>query len=313
LRMAFLSSLVLELLATLGVAMVAVSIGLRLVFGEISLSTGLTVLLLVPDVFWPLRKVGVEFHAAQDGRAAADAAFTVIGDSAVAHAGSRTVPAAGATIVIDGLSVAGRDGLCPHDVSAVLRPGRITVLTGANGAGKSTALEVIAGITLPTSGRVTVGGVPLADLRPSDWWRQIAWLPHRPVLLPGTVAQNLTLFGPLQNLDSACAASGFDQVLADLPDGLNTVIGSGGVGLSLGQRQRLGLARALGSSAPVLLLDEPTAHLDVTTESHVLRTVAERARRGATVVVVAHRERVIAIGDDVVAVTGAGEVRHALN
>jgi ATP-binding cassette subfamily C protein CydD len=313
LRMAFLSSLVLELLATLGVAMVAVSIGLRLVFGEISLSTGLTVLLLVPDVFWPLRKVGVEFHAAQDGRAAADAAFTVIGDSAVAHAGSRTVPAAGASIVIDGLSVAGRDGLCPHDVSAVLRPGRITVLTGANGAGKSTALEVIAGITLPTSGRVTVGGVPLADLSPSDWWRQIAWLPHRPALLPGTVAQNLTLFGPLQNLDSACAASGFDQVLADLPDGLNTVIGSGGVGLSLGQRQRLGLARALGSSAPVLLLDEPTAHLDVTTESHVLRAVAERARRGATVVVVAHRERVIAIGDDVVAVTGAGEVRHALN
>ncbi len=312
LRMAFLSSLVLELLATLGVAMVAVSIGLRLVFGEISLSTGLTVLLLVPDVFWPLRKIGVEFHAAQDGRAAADAAFALIGDSAGADTGSRTVSAAGAVIVIDRLSVAGRDGLRPHDISAVVRPGQITVLTGANGTGKSTTLEVLARIAEPTSGRVTVGGVPLADLQPSAWWRQIAWLPHRPVLIPGTVAQNLTLFGPLANLEAACAASGFDQVLAELPDGWNTVIGSGGVGLSLGQRQRLGLARALGSSAPVLLLDEPTAHLDTTTESRVLRALTARARRGATVVVVAHRQRVIAIGDDVV-VTAAGEVRHALN
>jgi ATP-binding cassette, subfamily C, bacterial CydD len=313
LRLAFLSSLVLELLATLGVAMVAVSIGLRLAFGEISLSTGLTVLLLVPDVFWPLRKIGVEFHAAQDGRAAADAAFTLIGDAAGARAGSRIVSAAGAPIVIDGLSVAGRDGLCPHDITAVIRPGQITVLTGANGAGKSTTLEVIAGIAVPASGRVTVGGVPLADLQPSAWWRQIAWLPHRPVLVPGTVVENLELFGPLGNLEAACAASGFDQVVAELPNGSNTVIGSGGVGLSLGQRQRLGLARALGSSAPVLLLDEPTAHLDVATESRVLRAVTERARRGATVVVVAHRERVIAVGDDVVVVSGASEMCDALD
>jgi ATP-binding cassette, subfamily C, bacterial CydD len=195
----------------------------------------------------------------------------------------------------------------------VIRPGQITVLTGANGAGKSTTLEVIAGIAVPASGRVTVGGVPLADLQPSAWWRQIAWLPHRPVLVPGTVVENLELFGPLGNLEAACAASGFDQVVAELPNGSNTVIGSGGVGLSLGQRQRLGLARALGSSAPVLLLDEPTAHLDVATESRVLRAVTERARRGATVVVVAHRERVIAVGDDVVVVSGASEMCDALD
>jgi ATP-binding cassette subfamily C protein CydD len=313
LRMAFLSSLVLEFLATLGVAMVAVSIGLRLVFGEISLSAGLTVLLLVPDVFWPLRKIGVEFHAAQDGRAAADAAFTLIGESAGPRVGSRTVSAAGATIVIDGLSVAGRDGLCPHDISAVVRPGQITVLTGANGAGKSATLEVMAGVAEPASGRVTVGGVPLADPQPSGWWRQIAWLPHRPVLVPGTVGENLALFGPLADVEFACAASGFDEVVAELPDGWNTVIGSGGVGLSLGQRQRLGLARALGSSAHVLLLDEPTAHLDVATESRVLRAVTERARRGATVVVVAHRERVIAVGDHVVTVSGASEMCHAID
>jgi ATP-binding cassette, subfamily C, bacterial CydD len=312
LRMAFLSSLVLELLATLGVAMVAVGIGLRLVFGEISLDAGLTVLLLAPDVFWPLRKIGVEFHAAQDGRAAADAAFALIGDSSDAVVGSQTISAAGAPIVIDNVSVAGRDGPRPHGISAVVQPGRITVLTGVNGAGKSTTLEVIAGITEPTSGRVSVGGVAVTDLQPAAWWQQIAWLPHRPVLLPGTVAENLALFGPLEDPEAACAASGFDQVLAALPAGVDTVIGSDGVGLSLGQRQRLGLARALGSPASVLLLDEPTAHLDVTTESRVLRAIAGRARAGTTVVIVAHRERVIAIGDDVVVVTGAGEISHAL-
>jgi ATP-binding cassette subfamily C protein CydD len=311
LRIAFLSALVLELLATLGVAMVAVSIGLRLVFGEISLTAGLTVLLLAPDVYWPLRRIGVEFHAAQDGRAAADKAFALIEDSASPVPGSRTVSARGATIVLDGLSVAGRDGLCPHDLSAVIQPGQVTVLTGANGSGKSTTLQVIAGITAATNGGVAVAGVEIADLEPTAWWRQVSWLPQRPVLIPGTVADNLALFGDLADLESACAESGFDQVLAELPDGISTVIGSGGVGLSLGQRQRLGLARALGSPAPVSLLDEPTAHLDAATEARVLRAIVDRARAGATVVVVGHREQVVGIGDHVIEVARAGNVQHA--
>jgi ATP-binding cassette, subfamily C, bacterial CydD len=311
LRIAFLSALVLELLATLGVAMVAVSIGLRLVFGEIGLTTGLTVLLLAPDVYWPLRRIGVEFHAAQDGRAAADKAFALIEDCAVAVPGTRTVSARGAVIVLDELSVAGRDGFCPHDLSAVIQPGQVTVLTGANGAGKSTTLQVIAGITMATNGGVTVGGVEMADLEPTAWWRQVSWLPQRPVLIPGTVADNLALFGTLADLENACVSSGFDQVLAELADGIDTVIGSDGVGLSLGQRQRLGLARALGSPAPVLLLDEPTAHLDAATETRVLRAIVERARAGATVVVVGHRGRVLGIGDHLIEVAGAGELQHA--
>jgi len=310
LRIAFLSALVLELLATLGVAMVAVSIGLRLVFGEISLTTGLTVLLLAPDVYWPLRRIGVEFHAAQDGRAAADKAFALIEGSATPVPGTQTVSAPGAVIVLDDLSVAGRDGFCPHNLSAVLQPGRVTVLTGANGAGKSTTLQVIAGITAASNGGVTVAGVEITDLEPTAWWGQLSWLPQRPVLIPGTVADNVALFGALADLENACMASGFHQVLAELPDGMDTVIGSGGVGLSLGQRQRLGLARALGSPAPVLLLDEPTAHLDAATEARVLRAIVERARTGATVVVVGHRDRVLDIGDQVIEVAGAG-VQHA--
>ena len=314
LRIAFLSALVLELLATLGVALIAVGIGLRLVFGEMTLATGLTVLLLAPDVYWPLRRVGVEFHAAQDGRTAADKAFALIGEPTAPTTRDRTVAARGAQIRLERLSVAGRDGLAPHDLTAMIEPGRVTVLTGRNGAGKSTTLQAIAGVTVPSSGRITVAGVDVADLDPTAWWAQLSWLPQRPVLVPGTVGDNLALLGDLDHLEKACAASGFDAVLAELPDGMDTLLGRGGVGLSLGQRQRLGLARALGSPAAVLLLDEPTAHLDARTEDRVLRAIVERARAGATVVVVGHRAPVVAIGDQVVDVVAGGlegEVRYA--
>jgi ATP-binding cassette, subfamily C, bacterial CydD len=291
LRIAFLSALVLELLATLGVALVAVSVGLRLVYGEVTLSAGLTALLLAPEVFWPLRRVGVEFHAAQDGKTAAQKAFRLLDRPTAKPSGTRTVTAAGATIHLDALAVD-------------IEPGRVTVLTGPNGSGKSTALQTILGLTAPPSGRVLVGGVDVVDLDLPAWWRQVAWLAHRPVLIPGSVRDNLELFGPLSDVENACRDAGFDEVVDQLPDGLATVIGRGGVGLSLGQRQRLGLARTLGSSAPVLLLDEPTAHLDAALESRVLEAIVGRAHAGATVVVVGHREPVLAIGDRVVHVGG---------
>ncbi len=299
LRIAFLSALVLELLATLGVALVAVGVGMRLVYGEMTLAAGLTALLLAPEVFWPLRRVGVEFHAAQDGKTAADKAFELIGRPALRR-GTRTVTARGAEIRLDRITVTGRDGARPDSLCAVAKPGAVTVLTGVNGVGKSTALQVILGLTEPTSGRATVDGIDVAELDPAAWWRQVAWLAQRPVLVPGTIQENLDLFGPLRDGESACRDAGFDEVLATLPDGLRTTIGRGGVGLSLGQRQRLGLARALGSQAAVLLLDEPTAHLDSATESKVLAAIGARARAGDTVLVVAHRDPVLAIGDVVV-------------
>jgi ATP-binding cassette, subfamily C, bacterial CydD len=290
LRIAFLSSFVLELLATLGVALVAVSVGLRLVYGNVTLTAGLTALLLAPEVFWPLRRVGAAFHAAQDGKTAADKAFELIAELQHRPAGTRTVTAAGAAIHIEALD-------------AVAEPGRVTVITGPNGAGKTTLLHAILGLDEPVSGRIRIGdgdGIDVLDLDPHDWWSHVAWLAQRPVLIPGTVVQNLELFGPLNDLDGACRAACFDEVLAGLPDGLQTRLGRGGVGLSLGQRQRLGLARALGSAAPVLLLDEPTAHLDATTEADVLRAIARRAAAGATVIVVGHRDPVLAIADHVV-------------
>ncbi len=248
-----------------------------------TLAAGLTALLLAPEVFWPLRRVGVEFHAAQDGKTAADKAFRLLDTLHTRPAGTRTVTAAGATIHIDALD-------------AAVEPGLVTVLTGPNGVGKTTLLQTILGLS---PGDVRVAGVDVADLDPQAWWSQVAWLAQRPVLVPGSIRDNLELFGLLADLDSACRAAGFEEVLAELPDGLETVIGRDGVGLSLGQRQRLGLARALGSSAPVLLLDEPTSHLDARMEARVLQAIVARARAGATVLVVGHREPVLAIGDRV--------------
>lgn len=294
-RIAFLSALVLELLATLGVALVAVGVGMRLVYGEMTLTAGLTALLLAPEVFWPLRRVGAAFHSAQDGKTAVQAAFRFIDRQTPSTGGTLAVPGDAVTIEVD----------VPQ---LIAEPGRITVLTGPNGIGKSTLLQAILGLGDPTAGRIHVNGVDVDDLDPAQWWSTVAWLAQRPVLIPGTVQDNLELFGPLHDVAAACRAACFDSVLATLPDGVQTVIGRGGVGLSLGQRQRLGLARVLGSSAPVLLFDEPTAHLDGPTESRVLDAIAARAAGGATVIVVGHRDPVLARGDVVVEM---GDVRVA--
>ncbi|MBX4169658.1 thiol reductant ABC exporter subunit CydD [Rhodococcus sp. DMU2021] len=323
LRVAFLSGTVLEFLATLSVALVAVSIGMRLVYGSMPLEAGITALILAPEAYLPLRTVGSKFHAAEDGMAAADKAFAVL-DSVPDAASSRrassrrassrrtstdttgTDRVANCEIVFDGVSVPGRDGCAPHRLDAICRPGRITAFTGANGAGKSTALLALLGLAEPSEGTVTVDGRPVAG--DENWWSQMAWLPQRPVLLPGTLADNLRLTGvdpEATELDDVCAATGFDSVLAELPDGWRTVVGAGGTGLSLGQRQRLALTRTLASPRPVLLLDEPTAHLDEDTEATVLSTLRGLAAAGRTVVVVAHRPTLLAIADEVVTVHAA--------
>jgi ATP-binding cassette, subfamily C, bacterial CydD len=302
LRIAFMSSFALELLATLGVAMVAVNVGLRLVFGEVDLATALTALLVAPEVFWPLRRVGMEFHAARDGRTAAENALALIADS--------TVPAPPALtaerIRLSGVSVPGRDGYAPHRLSLDVEPGVVTVLTGPNGSGKSTALDVLLGLVEPGEGAVLLDGVAGGD--PRGLWPHIGWLPQRPVLIPGTVRDNLELFGALPDIDTACRAAAFDEVLATLPRGLDTPLGRDGAGLSLGQRQRLALARTLGLSKPILLLDEPTAHLDAQTAAHVLRSVVARADAGAAVLIVAHHDDVLDVADRVVRIGGAALV-----
>ncbi|TPG32207.1 thiol reductant ABC exporter subunit CydD [Mycolicibacterium hodleri] len=309
LRITFLSSLVLELLATLGVALVAVSVGLRLVFGDVELASALTALLLAPEVFWPLRRVGAEFHAAQDGKTAQAKAYALLNETATPPDGS-LISTSKSSIRFDAVSVAGRNGDAPQRLSAAVEPGTVTVLTGPNGAGKSTALYALLGLVSPTSGQVLVGENDVRTLDLRHWWSQIAWLPQRPAFVPGTVRENLELFGPLADLDDACRQAGFDDVITSLPDGLDTVLGRDGTGLSLGQRQRLALARLFGAKRSILLLDEPTAHLDDAREEHVLRSIRKAAREGAAVLVIGHREVIRAVGDHVIEIGGEVRVTH---
>ncbi|WP_040788464.1 thiol reductant ABC exporter subunit CydD [Nocardia paucivorans] len=349
LRTAFLSSMVLELLATLSVALVAVSIGLRLVSGEMDLYAGLVALVLAPEVYLPLRTVGERFHAAQDGMAAAERAFAVLepasGESGAgeseksapvvvpsgggvdtgAESASEVVPSRECARAVLGsatgfvgeielrdLTVSGRDGAAPDGLTAILRPGAVTMLTGPNGSGKSTVLQAILGLIQPDRGSVHVDGINIRDLPAERWWSQVAWLPQRPVLVPGTLRENLELLGTAapdqaswssaKSLERACVATGFDTVLAELSDGWDTVVGMGGAGLSLGQRQRLALTRVLAAERPVLLLDEPTAHLDSDSEITVAAALRDLARAGAIVVVVAHRPSLLTTADLVVPV-----------
>ncbi|MDJ0413787.1 thiol reductant ABC exporter subunit CydD [Rhodococcus opacus] len=306
LRVAFLSSMVLELLATLCVALVAVSIGLRLVYGGMELEAGIVALILAPEVYLPLRMVGTQFHAAEDGMAAASRAFAVIDTDRPdddAADGAVVVDAAGARIEFDELDVRSRRGLAPHGLTGTLEPGAVTVLTGPNGSGKSTAVQALLGLVEPEHGEVRVAGAAVSALDRSAWWAQVAWLPQHPVLVPGTLDENLRLIGEVVDLEQACAATGFDEVLAELPDGWTTRVGSGGTGLSLGQRQRLALTRVLATRRPVLVLDEPTAHLDDASERTVLDSLRSLAAGGRTVVVVGHRPTVLAAADRVIEVS----------
>ncbi|KOU39785.1 ABC transporter [Streptomyces sp. WM4235] len=310
LRIAFLSSFALELLATLSVALVAVTIGMRLVHGDLDLYTGLVILILAPEAYLPLRQVGAQYHAAAEGLAAAEEIFEVL-ETPVARGGGSVVPPAGTPlrIALDGVAVRyeGRGEDSPGPVSLVVEPGECVALTGPSGAGKSTLLQVLLGFVEPTAGRVAVAGVDLADLAPEQWRERIAWVPQRPHLFAGTIAENVRLARPDASDDAvaeALADAGAREFVSALPRGADTVLGEGGVGLSAGQRQRLALARAFLADRPVLLLDEPTAALDGETEAAVVEAVRKLAV-GRTVLLVVHRPALLAVADRVV-VVGAG-------
>ena len=298
LRAAFLSSLVLELLATLSVALVAVSVGLRLVNGALSFQTALLVLILAPEVYLPLRRVGAQFHANTEGLEAANAVFEVL-EEHVPMAGVNTEIPVG-PLVVDAVTVKypGRPELPAASVSVA--PGRITALAGPSGGGKSTVLAVVLGFVRPTSGRVTIGGVDVADLDPAAWRAQLAWVPQRPTLFAGTVAENIRLALPGASSAAVTAAAAAAAFSGDL----DTVVGDDGAGLSAGERQRVGLARAFLRNSPIVLLDEPTANLDGTSEERVL-TALRRLVVGRTVLLVAHRPALLAFADDVVEVGDA--------
>ncbi|MQA98447.1 MAG: thiol reductant ABC exporter subunit CydD, partial [Streptosporangiales bacterium] len=281
LRVAFLSAFVLELLATLATALVAVEVGFRLLAGSLPYETALLVLLLTPEAYLPLREVGVRFHASVEGVAAAEQVFTVLETPAPARAsGRRTEVPVRVPIRFEGvgLTYPGRSSPALDEVSFTLPPGRRVALVGPSGAGKTSVVSLLLGFVEPTRGRILVGDRDLAELDPDSWRREIAWVPQRPYLFDGTVAENIALGEPdagLAEVALAAQQAEIHDVIEALPRGYETPIGERGLRLSAGQRQRVALARAFLRDAPLVLLDEPTAHLDPES-AHAVRRAAVR-------------------------------------
>ncbi|MCW2720650.1 thiol reductant ABC exporter subunit CydD [Pseudonocardia sp.] len=332
LRIAFLSAFVLELLSTVAVALVAVEIGLRLLYGRLDLETALLVLILAPEAYLPLREVGARFHASMEGVVAAERVFAVLdgpGGPAPVPA-APAAPAAAPEIRLRGVGLThpGREVPALHDLDLVLRPGTTTLVTGRSGAGKTSLLGLLLRFGDPDRGTITVTGrdgtpVRLTDVPADDWRRRLAWVPQRPYLFDASVADNIRLGAPDATdaqVETAARLAEAHAMITALPGGYATRLGERGTRLSAGQRQRIALARAFLRTATadgdvVVLLDEPTAHLDPENAALVRAGVA-RLLEGRTGVIVAHDAGWSDLADELVhleagrALTEAREVAH---
>jgi ATP-binding cassette subfamily C protein CydCD len=324
LRVSFLSSLALELLATLSIALVAVSVGLRLAEGQLTYATALFVLLLAPEAYLPLRLVGQHFHAAAEGVDAADRVFTILEPESelevVSLGGAARVPEYLALRVSDAsVRFDGRTDRALEPVSFEAVAGSVTALVGASGGGKTTLINAIMGFIPLTSGSMSViatGGAvaDLSDLDRRAWLSTVGWVPQRSRLIDSTAGSRTTIEGAIRlgaphcgddEVWAALRAAGIAEEVDGLPAGLRTEIQSGATGLSAGQLQRIALARALVRRPRLLLLDEPTAGLDNVSEAAVVNAVRRMADEGAIVIVVAHRPALVAIADAVVRIGGS--------
>ena len=307
LRISFLSSFTLELLATLSVAIVAVEVGLRLVDGGLNLRTALFVLVLAPEAYLPLRQVGVHYHASQAGLAAAEELFGILEVDAARPVGGR-VDLRHRTIQMDGVAVQHDDRVDPSLVTTFdVKPGETVALVGPSGGGKSTALGCLLGTVEPTSGVVRAGD----SEDPVAWRSQIAWMPQHPGFVRGSIAENVRVVAPAASdaeVEWSLQRAGADFV-AELPQGIDTPLGEGGEGLSVGQRQRLALARVFVRQTPMAVLDEPTAGLDGGTERTVVSAISS-LRGERTVVVVAHRPALADQADRVVVIAPPQRTGH---
>jgi thiol reductant ABC exporter CydD subunit len=312
LRVSFLSGSVLELAATLGVALVAVTVGVRLVDGGIGLQAGLTVLILAPELYAPLRRLGAQFHASADGVAVAERMMALLDAPPSAAASGRLTPLspAEAPVRLEGVSFAypSRPRLVLDRLDLELLRGETVALVGPSGAGKSTVAMLLLGFAEPTSGHITIGGLNLADCRLDLWRRQLAWVPQRPTVFRGTIADNIRLGAAAaseKDTREAAMLAGADRFIRALPLGYETVVGDGGRPLSMGELRRIALARAFVRDAPLVILDEPTADLD-RTSADVVAEAIERLRVGRTVLLIAHRPELVRRADHVAYLDAGG-------
>lgn len=306
LRVAFLSGGVLEFLATCSVALVAVTIGFRVVDGGMDLQTALFILLMAPEAYLPVRLVGVHFHDSASGTAAAKAAFELIEAASTRPGGGTVAPDLGTSaIVFDQVRVRFAEGEMDGlpKLSFTVKPGSTVALVGPSGAGKSTALAVLMGFCPPTSGRVLVDGIDLAEIDLASWRAQIAWVAQDPGMIRGCIADNLALGDPEATPRRQRAA--LDRAGGASLD-LARPVGDDGEGLSAGERRRVALARALlrieSGSARLLVLDEPTAGLDQATEQVAIAAV--RAS-GVGAIFITHRQAMLELADQIIPITPA--------
>lgn len=295
LRVAFLSSFALDFFTMLSVASVAVSLGLRLVNEQMTLVTGLTILILAPEYFLPVRLVGSDFHATLDGKEAAEAMKSIIDQDEVK---AEVLNESGEPLAET--SVKSSESIFSWNENSVLSLNNVGVkyeeaglssldavnlrfkgaskigIIGESGAGKSTLVDILGGFLHPTSGNITVNGTTVSALTDEAWRKQTSYIPQRPYIFSGTLADNIRFYYPEASIEAVTAAvkaTGLSELVATLPSGLQEMIGGGGRSLSGGQEQRVALARALLSSRPIMLLDEPTAHLDIETEYELKETM----------------------------------------
>jgi thiol reductant ABC exporter CydD subunit len=305
LRVSFLSGSVLELAATLGVALVAVTVGVRLDRGSIGLEAALTVLILAPELYLPLRQLGAQFHASADGLAVADRILSLLEVPPVVGGGtSIPVSPAVAAVRFEGVSFAYPARATPvlDGLDLELFPGETVALVGESGAGKSTVASLLLRLAEPTAGRLTVGGLDLSHVAPTEWRRQLAWVPQRPTLFRGTIADNIRLGAPDasdERVLQAAERAGADVFIRALRDGFGTVVGDGGRPLSSGERRRLALARAFLRDAPLVVFDEPTADLDPEHAELVRDAVTEHCA-DRTVLLITHSSELVRHADRLV-------------
>jgi ATP-binding cassette subfamily C protein CydD len=287
------------------------ALGLRLLWGQLDVRTALAVLLVAPEIFVPLRRAGAEFHASTEGQAAAARILEILqvpGDPPGAAPARRdATPANPVALHIDGLRIAYEHRAAPalDGFSLHVPPGARAALIGPSGSGKSSVLAALLGFALPTAGSMSVGSTKSSDCPVAAWRAHFSWVPQRPHLFTATLAENLRLGAPEatdQALEEVSEAVGLRELVTHLPLGLMTPLGQDGLTLSAGERQRVALARALLSPAPILLLDEPTASLDLPSARRIGAAV-EPWLAQRTVIVAAHEPLLLDRFDLVVELT----------
>uniref|UniRef100_Q3ASN8 ATPase n=1 Tax=Chlorobium chlorochromatii (strain CaD3) TaxID=340177 RepID=Q3ASN8_CHLCH len=325
LKVAFLSSLTLELVGTIGTAIIAISIGMRLMAGECNIQHALFVLLLVPDFYLPLRQLGTKFHTGMEGATASKEIFAILDRNAEATPSATSASQAEmlqqlamGDICLENISYRypESDKMALQSITLTIPVGKTTALIGPSGSGKSTLLNLLLRFQTPSEGSIKLGSSSIHAL-PLDLWHQhIAWVPQHPFLFNTTLRDNIMMARPsasLQELEQVLQQSGLRNVVESLPQGLDTMLGEEGARLSGGEAQRIALARAFLKNAPIVLLDEPTSHTDPQLEA-ALRHSMQQLMEGRTTVLIAHRletiqtaHQIVVLSNGVLAACGTHE------